>query len=262
MRLGGKRAIITGAASGIGRAAASAFAAEGAALLLADLSEGVFEVARHVVEGGGRAAALVVDVASEHEVRQLVARADAELGGLDVMFANAGVSGTLAPVVEHSEADWLDVLRVNLLGTFFCIKHAARSMLAAERAGVILCTASVAGLRAGGGPAPYSASKAAVINLVQSTACQLAGTGIRVNALCPGLIETGMTKPIFDMARSAGTAHKIGQLNPLRRAGQPEEIARVALALASDDGSYVNGQAIVIDGGLTSSSPFVPPRTT
>jgi NAD(P)-dependent dehydrogenase (short-subunit alcohol dehydrogenase family) len=264
VRLAGKRAIITGAASGIGRASARAFAAQGAALVLADVSEEVFEVARAIVAGGGRALALQLDVGDDLAVRSLVARAEDELGGLDIMFANAGISGALAPIFEHGEADFMQVLRVNLLGVFFCIKYAVKSMLAADsgkgRPGAIVCTASVAGLRAGGGPAPYSASKAGVISLVQSTACQLAGTGIRVNAICPGLIETGMTRPIFEMARAAGKADKIGQLNPLRRAGEPEEIAAAVVMLASDEASYLNGQAIVVDGGLSATLPFIPGR--
>ena len=107
---------------------------------------------------------------------------------------------------------------------------------------------------------PYSASKAGVINLVQTSANQFAGTGIRVNAICPGLIETGMTKVIFDKARSRGTEDKIGQLNPLRRYGAPDEIAHAALFLASDDASYVNGQSLAVDGGLSTSLPIVPTR--
>ena len=104
---------------------------------------------------------------------------------------------------------------------------------------------------------PYSASKAGVISLVQTTAYSLAGTGVRINAVCPGLIETGMTKPMFDQAKARGTEGKIGQLNPLKRAGQPEELAAVGLFLASDESSYVNGQALAVDGGLTSAMPYV-----
>src|SRR5580698_7946099 len=148
----------------------------------------------------------------------------------------------------------MEVLRINLIGPFLAIKHASEVMRAKGK-GSIICTASVAGLRSGAGGIPYSASKAGVINLVQTTAQQLAGTGIRVNAICPGLIETGMTQPIFDRARERGTADKIGQLNPTQRGGVPEEIAGAALFLASDDSSYVNGQAIVVDGGLSSSHP-------
>ena len=127
--------------------------------------------------------------------------------------------------------------------------------LKARGGGSIICTASVAGLRSGAGGAAYSASKAGVINLVQSAAQQLSGTGIRVNAICPGLIETGMTKPIYELARERGKADRIGELNPLGRGGEPGEIAKAALFLASDESSYVNGQALVVDGGLSSSHP-------
>jgi NAD(P)-dependent dehydrogenase (short-subunit alcohol dehydrogenase family) len=123
--------------------------------------------------------------------------------------------------------------------------------------GSIIATASVAGLRSNAGSSAYSASKAAVISLAQTAAFQLAGTGVRVNALCPGLIETGMTAPVFDTARARGTQGRIGQLNPLKRAGHADEIARVALFLASDESSYVNGQAWAVDGGLSAGLPYV-----
>jgi NAD(P)-dependent dehydrogenase (short-subunit alcohol dehydrogenase family) len=126
-----------------------------------------------------------------------------------------------------------------------------------EGKGSIICTASVAGIRSGAGGPAYSASKAGVISLVKTTANELYGTGVRVNAIAPGLIETGMTKPIFDASRARGTDHKIGQLNPLTRYGNPEEIAHAGLFLASDDASYVNGQTIAVDGGLSSSHPVV-----
>ena len=146
------------------------------------------------------------------------------------------------------------MLKVNLIGPFLAIKHASPIMRAAGK-GSIICTASVAGIRSGAGGVPYSASKAGVINLVQTTANVLYGTNVRVNAICPGLIETGMTAPIYKAARERGTDDKIGQLNPLRRGGEPDEIAGAALFLASDDSSYVNGQAIAVDGGLSSSHP-------
>src|SRR6202000_82805 len=133
---------------------------------------------------------------------------------------------------------------------------AAREMVKHGR-GSIICTASVAGLRSGAGGIPYSASKAGVISLVQTIANQWSGSGVRINAICPGLIETGMTKPIFDRARERGTEDKIGQLNALQRNGVPEEIAHTALFLASDAASYVNGQALAVDGGLSSSHPIV-----
>lgn len=124
--------------------------------------------------------------------------------------------------------------------------------------GSIIATASTAGIRSGAGPSDYSASKAGVINLMQTSAYQLSGTNIRCNAICPGLIETGMTSIVFESARKRGTEKKIGQLNPLRRGGVADEIARVALFLASDEASYVNAQAWAVDAGLSGSHPVVP----
>jgi NAD(P)-dependent dehydrogenase (short-subunit alcohol dehydrogenase family) len=194
------------------------------------------------------------DAGSEGDISAIIANAVAEHGRLDIMFANAGVAGSLDSVLEESVDEWNEVLRVNLIGAFLAIKHAAPRMK--ERGGSIICTASVAGLRSGAGPAAYSASKAGVINLVQVSAQQLSGSGVRVNAICPGLIETGMTRFVYDGARARGAEDKIGHLNPLRRGGEPREIAAAALFLASDEASYVNGQALVVDGGLSSSHPF------
>lgn len=124
--------------------------------------------------------------------------------------------------------------------------------------GSIIMTASVAGIRSNAGPTAYSASKSAVANMATTMAYQLTGTNIRVNAICPGVIETGMTKIMYDAARSRGTERKIGQLNPLRRGARADEVARVALFLGSDESSYVNGQAWAVDGGLSAGHPFVP----
>ncbi len=256
-RLDGKRAIVTGAGSGIGRATASRFAEEGAVVLAVDLAaEAVDETVGAIRAAGGRAESAAADVGDEAVVEGLVDRAVKDLGGLEVVYANAGVPGRPAPLFDLTAEDWENVLRVNLIGPFLAIKHAARVMRETGR-GSILCTASVAGLRSGAGPTPYSASKAGVVNLVQTAANQLKGTGVRVNAICPGLIETGMTAPIFEFARAAGKENKIGQLNPLQRYGAPSEIANLALFLASDEASYVNGQAIAADGGLSSSLPVV-----
>jgi NAD(P)-dependent dehydrogenase (short-subunit alcohol dehydrogenase family) len=259
MRLKGKRALITGAGSGIGRASAILFAAEGAQVLAVDLAEGVEATAAEIAKAGGKCLARRADVADEATVKSLIETCVKELGGLEVAFANAGIGGGLVPFFEQKASDWQSVLRVNLIGPFLAIKYAAAHMRD-HGGGSIVCTASVAGLRSGAGGSPYSASKAGVISLVQTAANQLAGTGVRVNAICPGLIETGMTKPMFDLARARGSEKKIGQLNPLKRPGQPIEIAQMALFLASDDASYVNGQAIAVDGGLSSSHPFVPGR--
>jgi NAD(P)-dependent dehydrogenase (short-subunit alcohol dehydrogenase family) len=179
-------------------------------------------------------------------------------GALDVVYANAGISGGLVPLFEQTVDYWLQILRVNLIGTFLAVKHAAPHMVK-KGAGSIILTASVAGLRANAGVAPYSASKAGVVSLAQTVANSLLGTGVRINAICPGLIESGMTRSLFESARERGTAGKIGQLNPLQRAGAPEEIAAMALFLASDESSYVNGQAFAVDGGLTSTLPFTRP---
>ncbi len=259
-RLEGKRAIVTGAASGIGRASALLFAREGARLLIADWAEeGLAETAKAVQAAGGQVSRARIDAGREDDVRALVERAQAELGGLDVFYANAGITGQARGVQDTSVEQFQEVLRVNLIGPFLAIKYAA-PVMAAQGKGSIICTASVAGLGANAGPVSYSASKAGVISLVQTSAHELRGSGVRVNAICPGLIETGMTVPIFTYAKQRGTERRLGQFTPLERAGQPEEIAHAALFLASDDASYVMGHALVVDGGLTASVPYQPPR--
>jgi NAD(P)-dependent dehydrogenase (short-subunit alcohol dehydrogenase family) len=255
-RLQGKRAIVTGAGSGIGRASARLFAREGASVLAVDrAAEPVEETARMIRDEGGRAIAMAADAGAEADVAAFVARAVAEFGGLDVLYANAGISGGDIPLAEQGFELWQEVLRVNLIGPFLAIKHAMPLMIAQGR-GSIVCTASVAGIRANAGGHPYSASKAGVISLVQTTANSLSGTGVRVNAILPGLIETGMTRPVFEYARLRGSEKNLGQLNPMQRYGLPEEIAAAALFLASDESSYVNGQGIAVDGGLSSTHPF------
>jgi NAD(P)-dependent dehydrogenase (short-subunit alcohol dehydrogenase family) len=240
MRLQNKIAIVTGAASGIGKASAALFAREGATVIAADVaaSEGV----------------VAADAGREEDVRSLVERAVGEHGGLDIFFANAGISGGLASIFEQEVADWEEILRVNLIGPWLAIRHSA-PVMKARGGGSIICTASVAGIRAGAGGPAYSASKSGVISLVEVAATQLCGANIRVNAICPGLFETGMTRGIYDMARAAGKEEMIGHLNPLKRGGEPIEIANAALFLASDESSYVNGHALVVDGGLSASHP-------
>jgi NAD(P)-dependent dehydrogenase (short-subunit alcohol dehydrogenase family) len=260
-RLEGKVAIVTGAASGIGRASAMLFAREGARLVIVDQkAEELHETAAAMAQNGARPQVVVADTSREDEVRAFVDQALASFGGLDVVYANAGISGGLIPppLLEQTVEDWLRVLQVNLIGTFLAVKHAAPHMVRKGRGSIVL-TASVAGLRANAGGAPYSASKAGVISLAQTAATSLLGTGVRVNAICPGLIESGMTRELFEGARQRGTERKIGQLNPLQRAGAPEEIAAMALFLASDESSYVNGQAFAVDGGLSSTLPFTRP---
>ncbi|MHA0317418.1 SDR family NAD(P)-dependent oxidoreductase [Sphingomonas melonis] len=249
-----KSIIVTGAGSGIGRAAAMAFAAEGGRLLVADLTDGADATADAIRRAGGTAEALRIDAGSEADVVRAIDLACERFGGLDIMFANAGISGGMANIFDTDVALITDVLRVNLIGPFLAIKHAA-PRIAERGGGAIVLTASVAGIRSGAGSPAYSASKAGVINLAAVAAQQLSGSNVRVNAICPGLTETGMTKPTFDYAREAGKMDRVGRLNPLRRGAQPEELAKVALFLASDDASYVNGQALAVDGGLSSSHP-------
>lgn len=179
------------------------------------------------------------------------------------MFANAGISGVPAAFTEVDAAGFMRTMRTNALGVFLCAKYAAINMkkTSSEKqypSGSIIGTASVAGLRSNAGSTDYSASKAAVVSMAQTMSYQLTGTGIRVNAICPGIIETGMTLPTYEAARKRGSEKKIGQLNPTRRGAVPDEVARVALFLGSDDASYVNGQAWAVCGGLSAGHPFVP----
>jgi NAD(P)-dependent dehydrogenase (short-subunit alcohol dehydrogenase family) len=254
-RLEGKSVIITGAGSGIGRGVALLFTTEGAKLIAVDRTDGVKETVAQIAKAGGTAEAMQADAGSEKDVMAFIEKAVSKYGRLDAIWANAGISGGLVPIAEQTVEHWQEVLRVNLIGPFLAIKYAMPHMIK-QKSGAIVCTASVAGLKSGASGHPYASSKAGVISLVQTTAYSLSGTGVRINAVCPGLIETGMTKPVFDRAKERGTQDKIGQLNPLKRAGQPHELAAMGLFLASDEASYVNGQAIPVDGGLTASMPY------
>ncbi|KAI8060901.1 hypothetical protein BC940DRAFT_311109 [Gongronella butleri] len=263
----GKVCIITGADSllGIGRASALAIAKRGPkAIYVTDLhNNNLDELASEIRKTGVDCIPKAVDAASEATVEALVKEAMDTYGRLDVFFANAGVASG-SPLHAEDEESFMFMMKVNALSAFLAIKHGSLAMKETGKGGKersggsIICTASVAGIRSGAGSPEYSASKAAVINLCQTGSFQLAGTDIRVNAVCPGLIETGMTKMTFDFARERGTSHKIGQLNPTKRYGIAAEIAAMVSFLASDEASYVNGQAIAVDGGLSASHPIVP----
>lgn len=253
--LTGKTAIISGAAGGIGRATALLMARRGACVVVADVKPEVQATAELIEADGGRAMAVQTDCATDAGVARIVKTALEAFGGIDILFANAGITGGMVPRLDTASDSFMEVLRINLLGPWIAVRECLPHMRAG---GAIVLTASVAGLRAGAGPIPYSASKAGVISLVQTTAMALTGQGIRINGVAPGLIETPMTAPLFDDARAKGREGKIGQLNPTRRGGEAEEIAQTVAFLASDAASYVNGQVLAVDGGLSAQHPFTP----
>ncbi len=253
-RLSGKVAVVTGGSSGIGAGTVELFVKEGAAVVIADLQD---EKGRQLAGSLGANARYVhADVGEESDVEALVTFAVKEFGRLDCMFNNAGFSGVRGSIVD-TPADGFDAtMRVLVRGVFLGIKHAGRVMRG-QRAGSIISTASVAGIGTGFGPHVYSAAKAAVIHLTRSVAMELGESNVRVNCICPG----GIATPIFgkalglDAAAADRTVAGMGEIlakgQPIPRAGLPADIAHAALWLASDESSFVNGHALVVDGGLT-----------
>jgi len=259
MRLPGRVAAITGGALGIGRATALAFAEEGAMVALGDIQlEPAEAVAQEIRARGGKAIAIGLDVGDAAAVQAFVERAVAEFGRLDVMFANAGIAHS-APFLEHPEAQWHRVLRVNLTGVFLCCQAAARQMVKQGGGGRIITTASINGFRGVENLVGYNAAKAGVIELTKTMAVELAQHGITVNAIAPAQIDTRLTRTLPESARR----RRVERI-PMGRFGEPEEVARVALFLASDDASYVTGHTLAVDGGylaggLWSGPPGSPP---
>jgi NAD(P)-dependent dehydrogenase (short-subunit alcohol dehydrogenase family) len=244
MRLQGRIAAITGGALGIGRATARLFAAEGAAVAVGDIdAAGAEAVAKEIVGRGGRAIAVGVDVGDAGQVQAYVDRVAAEFGRLDIMFANAGIAHS-APFLEHPEAQWHRVLRVNLTGVFLCCQIAARRMVAQGGGGRIITTASINGFRGVENLVGYNAAKAGVIELTKTMAVELAKHRVAVNAIAPAQIDTRLTQTLPEEARQRRVARI-----PMGRFGEVDEVARAALFLASDDATFVTGHTLAVDGG-------------
>jgi NAD(P)-dependent dehydrogenase (short-subunit alcohol dehydrogenase family) len=247
-RLQDKVCLVTGAASGIGKAAALAFAAEGAVLTIADVSsEGGEETARIARSTGGNVRFTRCDISIASEVEALIASIVARHGRLDCAFNNAGIEGPLVPMAEVSEELWDRIVAVDLRGVWLCLKHEIRQMMR-QGGGAIVNTSSTAGICGTPGYSPYTAAKHGVIGLTKSVALQYARSGIRVNAICPGLVDTPM------MDRILGGDPEMEKLfvagTPVSRKAQPHEIAAAAIWLCSDEASYVTGAVLPVDGGV------------
>ena len=248
-RLAGKVAVITGAGSGIGRATAILFAREGAAVLVADVAEGGGQETMAAITGaGGEAAFLRTDVAHAEQVRAMVQTAVDRFGTINVLYNNAGIAGESRWLAQSNEENWHRVIAVNLTGVYLGMRYAIPIMM--ERGGgSIISTASVAGMVGWRQAAAYSAAKAGVINLTRTAALEYARFGIRVNCICPGVIRT----PLLDSVQGADepSQSRLLSMQPMPRLGEPDDIAYMALYLASDESKFVTGAAMVVDGGYT-----------
>lgn len=247
-RLAGKVAVVTGAASGMGRASAERFAAEGARVVVADLDgEGAQRVADAIAENGGEATGVRCDVTRDGDARAMVEAAVGRYGGLDVLFNNAGIATRPRPVEETTEEELDRALEVNVKGVFLCSRAAVPALR--ERGGSIIVTASIMGVRARPGFTAYAASKAAAIHLARTLALELAGDGIRVNCLAPVAADTPMLDMfIGDRDPEEGRAAFISSI-PLGRLADPRDIASAALYLASDESAFITGAVLPVDGG-------------
>jgi NAD(P)-dependent dehydrogenase (short-subunit alcohol dehydrogenase family) len=252
MSLEGHVAVVTGAAQGIGEGIAGELVREGAAVVLADVAEdGLSSVVERVTRDGGRAVAVACDVSEEDQVESLVRRAVAELGGLHVYVNNAAL-GIYTEVTKTAVEQFDRCLAVNLRGVFLGIKHAALAMQESRQGGSIINIASVHSVQNVGGTAPYAASKGGVAALTRTAAIDLAPAGIRVNAICPGWVDTPLIRGIFESdADPAAARQAVERRQLLGRLGRPEEIGRAAVFLAGDDSSYVTGSLLFVDSGMT-----------
>lgn len=244
----GRVALVTGAGSGIGRATALAFAEQGARVAVNDRDTvGGDETVRQILANDGEAVLLVADVSLAQDVDTLITRVVGTFGRIDFAFNNAGIEGLSHPVVDGDEAVWDRVIDVNLKGTWLCMRAELRQMLG-QGHGVIVNCASVAGLVGFPTSAPYVASKHGVIGLTKTAALEVAESGIRVNAVCPGVIDTAMVERALGTGEQAATATRM--MEPVGRMGRPEEIASAVVWLCSDGAAFVTGESLVVDGGL------------
>lgn len=251
-RLKNKRAIITGGAGGIGSETAKLFLQEGAQVALVDLDQVALDEAAEMLSEYGKVATIAADVSDEADVERYVQEVKNELGGIDVFFNNAGIEGTVAPLTEQKVEDFDKVMAVNVRGMFLGLKHVMKAMEGAG--GSIINTSSVAGLSAGPGLAPYVASKHAVVGLTRNASAEGAGQGIRVNSVHPAPVNTRMMRSIekgSNPQNAEAAKEEYESHVPLGRYGEPEDVARLVLFLASDEASFITGAQYVVDGGMT-----------
>ena len=261
-RLDGKVAVITGAASGIGRGTALCLAREGAAVVAVDLnSQGGEQVVGEIAAAGGRAVFQHTDVSSEPEIRSAVERAVKEYGRLDIMFNNAGLVGAVGPIEKVSADDWDRSIAVLLRAVFLGIKYAVAPMRKAG-GGSIISTSSIASFLPSPYGAAYAAAKGGVISLTRSAALQLGPDRIRVNCICPGAINTPIWGSLPAFSDPAAVAQLLDHVQTIPRVGRPEDIASMVLFLASDESEWVTGQAMIVDGGLTVGPGGPNPRSS
>ncbi len=245
----GKTAVITGAGSGIGQAAAMLFAAYGANVIAAGISAEAAEKTAEVIRrNGGRVHVVPVDIAQSQQVDRLITETVDHFGGVDIFIANAGIGGAVLPLLEQTEDEFMNVISVNLKGTFLCAKAAAKQMIRQGRGGRIVITASIGAFEGGGHHGPYGASKGALVTLVRTMGREWCEYGITVNAVCPGLTATAINQRLLEDKQLAETLlDKI----PMHRMAQPEEIASAMLYFATDAAAFITGTTLIVDGGAT-----------